>query len=107
MVIRSIPLPQDLKGHLLYACVHGLTTALQLVLNSAQDINLNAPLPCTNEQGLSPLAIAAMSSSPPCCELLLKAGAILDWSDDLGERQPILCCVMDVLYTWDGLCSLL
>ena len=85
-VITSPGSFQDLSGHLLYACAHDLPTGLQLVLNSGCSLNLNATLSCANRQGLSPLAVASLAPTPFCCELLIKAGAAINWKDDLGRK---------------------
>lgn len=83
--LRTSSPDQDLSRHLLYACAHDLPSGLQLVLSSGCGLNLDAPLPCTNGQGLSPLAVASLAPTPFCCELLVKAGADINWTDELGR----------------------
>ncbi len=60
--------------------MRGLPTALQLVLNNSHNLDLNTSL----VQGLSPLAVVAIGNAPSCCELLIAAGAKVNWSNETG-----------------------
>lgn len=72
---------------MLYACAYGLPDALQLVFNSGNAPDLNTALPDTNEQGLSPLAVASLGPSLPCCELLIGHGANVNQTNHLGTYK--------------------
>ena len=83
---------QDLSQHLLYACARGLKDAVQLILSSSHDIDLNSPLPLSintdsNEQGLTPLTLAALSDTVVLCTLLVKGGAGVNATDSLGRSS--------------------
>ena len=72
---------------MLYACAYGLPDALQFVFDSGNAPDLNTALPDTNEQGLSPLAVASLGPSLPCCELLISHGANVNWTNHLGTYK--------------------
>ena len=55
-----------------------------LVLQAAPDCDLDAPLPCANSEGLTPLAVAALLPSVQCLELLLSKGAAVSGKDGRG-----------------------
>jgi len=76
---------QDLSGHLLFACVHGLANGVNVILDKAPSINLNSPLSSTNEQGLTPLSWAVLHSNSSLCKLLVMRGAGLDVRDSYGR----------------------
>ena len=90
-----ISLLQGLSHHLLHACSHGLSNAVQLVITTDPELDLDAPLSCgdTNEQGLTPLAVATFSNAPLVCELLIKAGAGVNSTDAL-QRSPLHWAVL-------------
>lgn len=76
---------QDLSNHLLHACVHGSPAALQTVLNEPHNLNLDAPLKCSNKQELTPLSLASLAPSSQTCELLIKSGVGVNSVDNLGR----------------------
>ena len=55
------------------------------MLNEAIDLDLNAPLQCSNKRELTPLSLASLSLSPQVCELLIKSGAGVNFTDQLGR----------------------
>ena len=70
---------------MLFACAHGKLDAVQLVLTLCNNIDLNAPLPCANDQGLTPLGVAALSTNnSSLCECLIRAGAKVNQVDSQG-----------------------
>ena len=58
---------------------------VQLVLDNASSLNLDTPLPCANNQGLTPLCVASLSNDTSGCQLLIKAGADVNRMDSVGR----------------------
>ncbi len=79
---------QDYYSHLLFACAHGSSEAICLVLSHCTNINLNVPLPCDGNQGFTPLGVASLYNNTPACESLIQAGADVDQCDSYG------CCAL-------------
>ena len=76
---------QDLSHHLLFACVHEKLDAVQLVLTLCNKKDLSTSLPCANDQGLTPLGVAAFSTNnSSLCECLIRAGAKVNQVDSQG-----------------------
>ena len=64
-------------------------------MTTEPEIDLDTPLSCgnTDEQGLTPLAVAALNNAPLVCELLIKAGAGVNSTDAL-QRSPLHWAVL-------------
>lgn len=75
---------QDLSKQLLLACTCGKLDTLKIMLHHFTEIDLNATLPCHNDQGLTPLTLASISNNPPVSKLLIKTGADVDQLDSQG-----------------------
>lgn len=55
------------------------------MVTSDSDLDLNVPIACsnTNEQGFTPLAVAALRDTPQLCGHLIKSGAGVNSTDAL------------------------
>lgn len=90
--------PQDLQWRLLTACAEDPPDALRALLSSQPLLDLNSPLQSSQlQQPMLPLALAAVSHAPSCCQALISAGSEVNATDELGALCGVCTAVLVVL----------